>query len=122
MKSYKELDLWIRSKALVLDIYEVTKSFPKEELFGLVSQLRRASVSISANIAEGHGRNTSKETSYFLHICRGSLFEVETLLILSNELTFISNEKFNELSLIVTDCIKMSNGLINYFENKNHTN
>ncbi len=122
MKSYKELDLWIRSKALVLDIYEVTKSFPKEELFGLVSQLRRASVSISANIAEGHGRNTSKETAYFLHICRGSLFEVETLLILSNELTFISNEKFNELSLTITDCIKMSNGLINYFENKNHTN
>ncbi len=118
MKSYKELDLWIKSKALVIVIYKVTKLFPKEEMFGLVSQIRRASVSAVANIAEGHGRNTAKETIYFLHITRGSLYEVESLIILSNELEFIDHEKFNELSLMITDCIKMSNGLINYFEKK----
>lgn len=116
MKLYKDLDLWLQTKALVVEVYKITNSFPKEEQFGLVSQLRRASVSSVANIAEGYGRGSTKDRIRFLHISRGSLFEVDCLLNLSQALNFIENEKFQQLEISTTNCIQMINGLIHYFE------
>ena len=118
MKSYQELEVWKKSKEIVLDIYRASNSFPTEEKYGLISQIRRASISVPANIAEGHGRNHTRDTLQFLHISRGSLYELETLLILSNELNYLKINTLNSIAEKITECIKMLNGLINYFENK----
>lgn len=75
---YSKLEVWLEARKLVNLLYDFSKLFPKEELFGLTNQMRRAAISIPSNIAEGCGRQTSKETIHFLHISRGSLFELET--------------------------------------------
>ena len=80
MTNYKKLDVWIISMEMVKEIYQLTKSYPKEEMYGLTSQTKRAAVSIPSNIAEGLGRNHKRDTIQFLHISRGSAYEVETLL------------------------------------------
>jgi four helix bundle protein len=92
IKSYKDLLIWQKGIKIVSLIYQLVKSFPKEELFALTSQLKRASVSIPSNIAEGYGRNTDKSFSHFLNISRGSLFEIETQLIIANDLGFITSQ------------------------------
>jgi four helix bundle protein len=104
MHKFKELTSWQKSRTFVKDIYDITKSFPKEEMYGLTSQIRRAAVSIPNNIAEGAGRRTNPQFSNFLDIALGSAIEVENLLILSNDLLFISdsNLKTNE-----TKCIEI---------------
>ena len=79
MSGYKDLEAWKQSMVLVKEVYLITKSFPKEELYSLTSQCRRAAVSVPSNIAEGIGRNYKKDTVQFLHITRGSLYELETL-------------------------------------------
>ena len=94
MQNYKDLQVWKKSHELTLDIYKVTKSFPKEEIFALVSQLRRASASIPTNIAEGSGRFTQKDFASFLQISLGSAQEVEYLILLSKELNYINEEDF----------------------------
>ena len=81
--SYKDLRAWKQSMELALEIYRFTENFPKEERYGLTSQLRRAAVSVSSNIAEGKGRCTDKELLLFLHHARGSLLEVETQLLIA---------------------------------------
>ena len=96
----------------------MTQSFPKEELFGLVSQLRRASVSVPSNIAEGYARGTDKEKLHFLRISSGSMSEVETQLILSLNLGYIDQEKYNELSETVTSVWKQLNSLITSLKKK----
>lgn len=78
MTNYKSLDAWKKAMELVKEVYLLTKSFPKEELYALTSQTKRAAVSISSNIAEGMGRNYKKDTIQFLHISRGSVYELET--------------------------------------------
>jgi four helix bundle protein len=78
MKTHKDLEVWKNSIKLVTTIYTVTKSYPKEELFGLTNQMRRSAVSIPSNIAEGAARNSKKEFIQFLHIARGNLAELET--------------------------------------------
>jgi len=118
MKSYKDLDVWKKAKELVVDIYKSTADFPSEERFRLISQLRRAAVSVPSNIAEGHGRNHSKDIIQFLHIDRGSLYEVETLVLISDDLNFFNEPTSVQLINKTTDCIKMLNGLINYFASK----
>jgi len=75
---YTKLDVWLESRKLTNMLYTLSKQFPKEEIYGLANQMRRCAVSVPSNIAEGCGRQTSKETIYFLHIARGSLFELET--------------------------------------------
>ncbi|MDF2832041.1 four helix bundle protein [Chryseobacterium indoltheticum] len=89
---YKNLDVWIETRKLTKLVYDLTKSYPKEEIFGLTNQMRRSSVSVPSNIAEGCGRNTAKETIHFLFIARGSLFELETQFYLSLDLEYINDE------------------------------
>lgn len=115
---YKELEVWKESKELVKIIYKITESFPSSEQFDLANQMRRCAASIPSNIAEGIGRNHVKDTLRFLHVSRGSIYELETQLILSYELLFLSKENFENTNEKVHLCIKLINGFINYFENK----
>lgn len=110
---YKELDIWVQSRKLVKTVYVLTKSFPKDEQFSLTSQIRRCVVSVPSNIAEGCGRQSNKEKIHFLHITRGSLFELETQLILADDLNYISSD----LKTVLEDIErvkKLLNGFINY--------
>ncbi len=90
---FRRLRVWQESHTLVLLVYQATKNFPKNELFGLTSQIQRASVSIAANIAEGHARNSRKEFLQFLSISKGSLVEVEYYVQLSRDLSYISSKE-----------------------------
>ncbi|MFS4469685.1 four helix bundle protein [Maribacter sp. 2210JD10-5] len=110
---YKELDIWVQARKLVKTVYVLTKSFPKDERFSLTSQIKRCVISVPSNIPEGCGRQSSKETIHFLHIARGSLFELETQLILANDwgyLSFDLNNVLPELERVK----KLLNGFINY--------
>jgi four helix bundle protein len=92
LKTHKDLDVWKESMRLAQEVYRVTRAFPKEELYGLVSQMRRAAVSIPSNIAEGATRASTKEFIQFLYTASGSLSELETQLILAKDLGWISDE------------------------------
>ena len=116
MKSYTELEVWIKARKLASLCYEMTKSFPKEEIFGLTSQMRRSAVSIPSNIAEGCGRNTTKDTLQFLFIARGSAYELETQFYISSDLKYISLEQLNSMITSTTECKKLLNGFINYYQ------
>nr|WP_321353650.1 four helix bundle protein [uncultured Draconibacterium sp.] len=107
MHQFKELKVWQKGRVLVKEIYKATHTFPKDELFGITSQMRRAAVSIPANIAEGCGRNSDKELSRFLDIANGSAFELETLVILSLDLEFLSQDKFEEFDRKLNEIQKM---------------
>lgn len=112
MKPHQKLNAWIHSFQLVKTLYELTNTYPPEEKFGLIAQIRRAVVSVPVNIAEGAARKGKKEFIHFLHIALGSLTELDTLILLSRDLGFISNEKaallINEMDAIG----KMIYGLI----------
>lgn len=110
IKSYKELIVWQKSILLVKEIYEFTDLFPSEEKFGLVSQMRRAAVSVPSNIAEGWGRLSKKNYIQFLRIARGSLYELETQIIISVELKFNDNSETVENLLV--EISKMLNAMI----------
>lgn len=98
MRDYKKYDIWKLSHFLTLEIYKITENYPKEEIFGLTSQIRRASSSIGINIVEGCGRGSDEDFKRFLRNASGSAFEVEYILLLSKDLNYISEEKFLELS------------------------
>lgn len=115
---YKNLDVWIEARKLTKLVYDSTKNYPKEEIFGLTNQMRRCAVSVPSNIAEGCGRNTSKQTIHFLFIARGSLFELETQFYLSLDLEYINDEKLATISNQITVCKKLLNGFINYYRTK----
>ncbi|MGD1318432.1 four helix bundle protein [Chryseobacterium sp. 2R14A] len=115
---YKNLDVWIEARKLTKLVYDSTKNYPKEEIFGLTNQMRRCAVSVPSNIAEGCGRNTSKQTIHFLFIARGSLFELETQFYLSLDLEYINDEKLATISNQMTVCKKLLNGFINYYRTK----
>lgn len=118
MKPHKKLNSWIKSFEFVKEIYLVTNSFPSDEKYGLTSQIRRASVSVPVNIAEGAARKGTKEFIHFLHISLGSLSELDTLILLSKELTFI-NEKECEQLIEKLDIIgKLIYGLIKNLEGR----
>ena len=114
--SYRELDVWIQPRLLAKMIYQLTKKFPEGERFGLTSQLRRAAISVPSNIAEGCGRNHVKDSIQFYFVARGSLYEIETQLVLSQDLEMISSVEFQEIINQVTRCKKLLNGFINYFQ------
>ena len=112
MHNFKELKIWQLSRQLVKEVYELTSTFPLEEKYGLISQIRRCVVSIPTNIAEGCGRKTNKDFSHFLNISLGSAYELETLLTLSLDLQFISNEQHEAFSIQRSEIQKMIFGLI----------
>ena len=116
MNNYKQLDAWKAAMELVTEIYRVTKEYPKEEMYALTSQTKRAAVSVAPNIAEGLGRQFKKDTLQFLHIARGSLYEVETLLIIAKSTGIINEERFREVEVSWTKAIQLLNGFINYYE------
>jgi four helix bundle protein len=112
MHNFKELKVWQLSRNLVKEIYEVTSDFPSSEKYGLVSQIRRCTVSVPTNIAEGSGRNTDKDFAHFLNISLGSAYELETLLILSFDVNLINEGQLDKFSLRISEIQKMTFGLI----------
>lgn len=112
IKSHRDLIAWQKAMDLTVLIYSLTKNFPKEELFGLVSQIRRASSSIVANIAEGQGRRSSKEFCHFLANARGSLLELDTHLELSFRVSYLNEKQHLELRNKMNEVGKIINGLL----------
>lgn len=119
--SFKDLEIWQESHALVLEIYRVTHNFPKEEIYGLISQIRRSAVSVAACIVEGHSRNTTKEFIKFLFDARGSCSETKYHLLLSKDLGYIGSDIFEKLNDRYEILGKRINSLINSLKkNSNH--
>ena len=118
IESFKDLIGWQKGMELVNEIYKVTKHFPKEELYGITSQARRAAISIPTNIAEGWGRGTTKNYIQFMEISRGSLFELETQIIISANQSFVALDKCNEISTKLNETGRMLNALITKLESK----
>lgn len=107
MRDFHKLIIWQRSHQLTLDVYKASKLFPKDELFGLTSQIRRAVSSISTNIAEGCGRETNKDFAHFLQISIGSASETEYQLLLAHDLEYINNDDFERLTNEIVSVRKM---------------
>jgi four helix bundle protein len=112
MMTHKDLTVWKKSMRLVLLIYKHTQSFPKEELYGIVSQMRRAATSIPSNIAEGYGRNSNKELIRFLYVALGSSSELETQIIISFHLKYLQEKEYEELVQLNDEVRKMLSSLI----------
>jgi four helix bundle protein len=112
VRSYKDLVAWQKSMDLVTAVYRVSQGFPKEEIFGLVSQIRRAAVSVPSNIAEGHARTSRKEFQYFLSNARGSLAELETQLTIAHQLAYIDETGINQLLDRLGEVGRILNGLL----------
>jgi four helix bundle protein len=111
MRPHEKLDVWKKSIDFVVAIYKATERFPKEEKFGLTSQLRRAAVSIPANIAEGAGRRSDREFAHFLSNSQGSASEVDTELLIANHLKFLVDDDFGNLRSSLNEIGKMLTGL-----------
>lgn len=114
MKTDQDLNVWKESTTLVTLIYEKTKSFPKDELFALTSQVKRSAISIPSNISEGASRDSNKEFLRFLLIAQGSISELDTQLIIANNLNFLSKEDFFQISEKLIVIRKMLSGLIKF--------
>jgi four helix bundle protein len=111
MHYFKDLKVWNLSMDLIVDLYKITKLFPSEEKFGLVSQINRSSVSIAANIAEGCGRNTPNDFNHFLDIALGSSFELETHILISQRIEILEEQKAQEILQNINSIQKMLNAL-----------
>jgi four helix bundle protein len=107
MKNYRELNIWKKGIGLVKNVYALSKQFPAEEKFGMISQITRAAVSIPANIAEGSGRNSDKDYARFIQIALGSAFEVQTYLIIAKEMNWTVSEKIEATEFLLEEEIKM---------------
>ena len=118
LKNYKELKVWQRSYQLCLKIYKVTKIFPKEERYGLTSQIRRSAVSIPSNIAEGYGRKTTADYIRYLYISYGSVCELETQILLSMDLGYIDSAIIEKIKDEIQQIERMLKGLIKSSDNK----
>jgi S23 ribosomal protein. len=108
MHRFKDLEIWKQSRQFCKDIYEISATFPDSEKFGLINQLRRASVSVPSNIAEGASRKSNKDFSRFLEITIGSCYEIETQLLIANDLGFLHDENLNELLAKLESIVKMT--------------
>ncbi len=107
MRDYRELKVWEKAHRLTLDIYQVTKAFPREEIYGLQNQMRRSASSVPTNRAEGCGRDTVPELTRFLHIAMGSLSEVDYQLLLSRDLAYIGVPEYDRLSAQLQEVRRM---------------
>jgi len=112
LKNYKELQVWQKAYQLCLEVYRVTKGFPKDEMYGLISQIRRAAVSVPSNIAEGYGRKTTREYVHSLYVAYGSICELETQILISHDLDYIESDIFDKLQEEIGDVERMLKGLI----------
>lgn len=111
MSKFKDLKVWQKAIELVTEVYSITNSLPAEEKYGISSQIRRCSVSIPSNIAEGAGRTTNKDFSHFLDIAKGSSFELETQLIISTNLGYLDKSLFNNFNTKLNEVQRMITGL-----------
>lgn len=116
MKGFKELKVWQKAHALTIAVYDITRIFPRDELYGLTSQLRRSAASIGANIAEGCGRRSDGEMARFLQIARGSASEIEYHVLLARDLHYLAEEEFRELSRQADELQRMLTALIQRFK------
>ena len=121
LKNYKELKVWQKSYKLCLEIYKITARFPKEERYGLTSQIRRSVVSIPSNIAEGYGRKTTLDYIRMLYISYGSVCELETQISLAGDLDLIEKGQWDTLNKNIAEVERMLKALIKSLENK-HSN
>lgn len=112
VQHYRDLIAWQKAMELVVEIYRVTESFPKSEVFSLTNQLRRAAVSIPCNIAEGQGRSTTKDFVHFLHVSKGSLQEVETQIELGSRFKYLSETECQNIATRTAEVGRILNGLI----------
>lgn len=118
LKNYKELKVWQKAFSLCLDIYRFSRDFPKEEKFGLTSQVRRAAVSIPSNIAEGYSRKSTADYVRMLYIAYGSLCELETQIMLAGDLGYLKDSRFANLIENISEVERMLKALIRSLENK----
>ena len=121
LRSYKDLKVWKKAYWLCLNVYRVTEDFPAEEKFGLISQIRRSAVSIPSNIAEGYGRKTTADYTRMLYIAYGSLCELETQIMLSDDLQFLERGKLERLKADLAEVERMLKALIRSLKNKHLT-
>ena len=112
MRNFRQYEVWKKAISFTTEIYKLTNSFPSTEKFGIISQIQRAAVSIASNIAEGASRTSEKEFLHFLEISLGSSFELETQLLISKNINYISEEKFHEVTMELTVLQKQLNTLI----------
>jgi len=112
IKTYRDLIAWKKAMALVETAYKATAAFPKEEIYGLASQIRRCSVSIPSNIAEGYGRNSKEDYLRFLRIARGSLYEFQTQIEIAANLSYLDKEYFSRIFESAREVERILNGLI----------
>jgi four helix bundle protein len=115
VRNYKELIVWKKAHEMTLDVYNATRQFPREELYGLTSQLRRSAASVGANIAEGSGRRSNNEICRFLQIARGSARESEYHILLARDLKLLREEDFHRLSRQADEVQRMLTALIQSF-------
>ena len=120
VRTYQELVVWQKAMDLVVAVYEQTRAFPKEEMYGLTNQLRRASVSVPSNIAEGQGRNSTKQFRHFLSIAYGSLQEVETQLLIARRLQYLTAEQSDPLLAQCAEVGRLINGLLRSLPDTDH--
>ncbi len=111
MNNYKDLKVWKKAISMTTEVYNVVDSFPDNERFGLTSQITRSAVSVASNIAEGSGRNSSKEFYQFLGIALGSCYELETQVLIAKNIGYLNEEKYRELSEDLIEIQKMISGL-----------
>jgi four helix bundle protein len=118
IETYRDLEAWKLAIRLTKFIYRASEKFPQDERFGLTSQIRRAAVSVASNIAEGWGRGTTSDYARFLRMARGSIFEVETQIVIARELGFIGDEVFNPVDELLRDTGRVLAGLLRSIEKK----
>jgi four helix bundle protein len=118
VKDYRDLIVWQKAMDLVETIYRTTAAFPREEIYGLTSQIRRAAISIPSNIAEGNGRNTTRDYIHFLGMAYGSVKEVETQVLIAERLRYIDSNHSNALVKVTTEIARLLSGLTNSLKKK----
>ena len=118
VRIYRDLEVWQNAMELVTQVYSCTQRFPREEMYGLTNQVRRAAVSVPSNIAEGQGRRTTREFLHHLSIARGSLAEVDTQVEIAERLGFLAREQAEDIGQMLTSVAKLTNALIAALERK----
>jgi len=121
MRNYRDLQVWSKAHHLTLELYRISRQFPREETYGITSQLRRAAVSIGANLAEGCGRRTSSELARFVRIAMGSASELDYHLLLSRDLGFMAANEFTRASSALIEVRKMLTSFLNSVEEQIET-